>query len=279
MSFGKHIKLHRTRQKMTQEELASRLSVSAQAVSKWERDECLPDTALLPAIADVLAVSLDRLFERTHADLDDVACTIEHYFADLTEAERYQSTQQIAHLCERAIFGEPVPEELRRAPLSSYCSSSTETESGFTLGSHRPELPFFGIFPEPADGWSAALTPDERYRECFEILSDAQTLETVFALYRKPRGFTFDETYAAEEFGLENPSPTLERIRRLKILHAEQTTIDGKETRLWVFAPRCTWLALFSVLNEHVYHHSRFEFQATRRQTPYLKSSPKNPFK
>lgn len=271
MSFGENIKHYRSQRKMTQEELASLLSVSAQAVSKWERDECLPDTALLPAIADVLAVSLDRLFERKQADFDDVVCTIEHYFADLTEGERYQSTQQIAHLCERAIFCASVPEELRRAPLSSYCSSSTVAEGGFTLGSHRPELSFFGIFPEPADGWSAALTPDERYRECFEILSDAKTLETVFALYRKPNGFTFDETYAAEEFGLTDPAHTLERIRRLKILHAEQTTIDGKETRLWVFVPRCTWLALFSVLNEQVYHHARFEFQTTRRQTPYLK--------
>jgi len=270
MSFGEHIKHHRTQQNMTQEELASRLSVSAQAVSKWERGESLPDTALLPVIADALEVSLDRLFGRVHADLDDVACTIEHYFADLTEKERYRSTQQIAHLCERAIFNASVPEELRQAPLSSYDSTSTETESGFTLGSHRPELPFFSIFPAPADGWSAALTPDERYRECFEMLSDAKTLETVFSLYRKPNGFTFDEAYAAEEFGLEHPTQVLERLRRLKLLHAEQVTIDSKETRLWVFTPKCTWLALFSVLHEHVYHHSRFDFQTNRRQTPYF---------
>ena len=38
MSFGENIRHYRTQRNMTQEELASHLSVSAQAVSKWERE-------------------------------------------------------------------------------------------------------------------------------------------------------------------------------------------------------------------------------------------------
>lgn len=44
---------------LTQSELGERLSVSFQAVSKWERGETLPDTAILPDLANVLETTTD----------------------------------------------------------------------------------------------------------------------------------------------------------------------------------------------------------------------------
>ena len=45
----------------SQEELATRLGVSRQAVSKWERAESSPDTDNLIALARLYSVSLDEL--------------------------------------------------------------------------------------------------------------------------------------------------------------------------------------------------------------------------
>lgn len=59
---GQNIALLRREAGMTQEELADRLFVSAQAVSKWENGKSLPETALLPALATLFDVSIDSLF-------------------------------------------------------------------------------------------------------------------------------------------------------------------------------------------------------------------------
>ena len=52
---------------MTQKELAELLNVSDKAVSRWERDESMPDILLIPVLADIFEVSCDELLkgERT----------------------------------------------------------------------------------------------------------------------------------------------------------------------------------------------------------------------
>lgn len=62
MNVGKNIKRLRLHKKMTQSQLAERLGVSSQAVSKWEKDINAPDIALLPEIAKIFGVSIDELF-------------------------------------------------------------------------------------------------------------------------------------------------------------------------------------------------------------------------
>lgn len=51
--FGEKLRNHRKRLAMTQEEVAEKIGVSAQAVSKWESGDCLPDCFNLKAISDV----------------------------------------------------------------------------------------------------------------------------------------------------------------------------------------------------------------------------------
>jgi transcriptional regulator with XRE-family HTH domain len=56
---------------ITQEELGKAVGVSAQAVSKWECGG-VPDTELLPIIADYFKVSIDKLFGRNIGDYADI---------------------------------------------------------------------------------------------------------------------------------------------------------------------------------------------------------------
>lgn len=62
MNIGNQIKALRLEKKVTQEEFASYLGVSAQAISKWETGASTPDIALLPEIATYFGVAIDELF-------------------------------------------------------------------------------------------------------------------------------------------------------------------------------------------------------------------------
>lgn len=61
MGFPEKLKLIRKERNITQEELAELLSVSRQAVSKWESGGGYPETEKLLQISKVLNVSLDYL--------------------------------------------------------------------------------------------------------------------------------------------------------------------------------------------------------------------------
>ena len=64
--FGKRLAEMRRAKSMTQNDLAEKLSITPQAVSKWERGEGYPDITIFPEIACALGVSVGELFgERT----------------------------------------------------------------------------------------------------------------------------------------------------------------------------------------------------------------------
>ena len=59
--LGNKIKTLRINKCITQTELADHLSVTSQAVSKWERNISSPDIALLPSIARYFGITIDEL--------------------------------------------------------------------------------------------------------------------------------------------------------------------------------------------------------------------------
>ncbi len=115
MNIGNKIKQYRQRSGLTQEQLASRLSVSAQSVSKWENSVAMPDITLLPVLAGEFGVSIDELFDLTveekyrrienRIDNDeelsaDIFKEYEEFLLDRLEKNKneYKSVSLLAHL-------------------------------------------------------------------------------------------------------------------------------------------------------------------------------------
>lgn len=67
-TLGKRISANRKRLGLTQDQLAEKLGVTAQAVSKWENDQSCPDISTLPLLADIFGISVDDLLGRGNTD-------------------------------------------------------------------------------------------------------------------------------------------------------------------------------------------------------------------
>ncbi|HCM28537.1 MAG TPA: hypothetical protein DIC34_18735 [Treponema sp.] len=79
--LGNTIRTYRVRIGFTQNDLASALQVSPQAVSKWERGENAPDIALLPALSETLGTSIDALLGSNYRDKRTIESTV--VYADM----------------------------------------------------------------------------------------------------------------------------------------------------------------------------------------------------
>ena len=63
--LNENILYYRKRAKLSQEELAGKVGVSRQAVSKWELGEATPEVEKLVALAQVFGVTTDELLRQT----------------------------------------------------------------------------------------------------------------------------------------------------------------------------------------------------------------------
>lgn len=61
--IGNKIRTLRKQKGITQEQLATGVGISCQAVSKWENNIALPDITLVPTLANYFGVSIDELFD------------------------------------------------------------------------------------------------------------------------------------------------------------------------------------------------------------------------
>ena len=83
MSIGATIKELRIARKLTQEELASHLGITAKAVSQWECDRTSPDISQIPALCNFFQVSADQLLNISLPKSEEKKQDILHRYYDL----------------------------------------------------------------------------------------------------------------------------------------------------------------------------------------------------
>ena len=67
MTLGEKLAEKRRSKNMTQDDVAEKLGVTPQAVSKWENDASCPDISLLPTIASLYDTTIDELLSKEAA--------------------------------------------------------------------------------------------------------------------------------------------------------------------------------------------------------------------
>ena len=86
MKLGEELANLRASYDMTQEELAEKIGVSRQAVTKWEASESVPELPKLIQLADFFGISLDKLVGREPLLYDIVKAKVEELSANCRRA-------------------------------------------------------------------------------------------------------------------------------------------------------------------------------------------------
>lgn len=106
-TLGSNIRTARKKMGLTQEELASQIGVTSQAVSRWESEAGLPDISMIVPLAQVLSVSADTLFglEETRQD-EALYMDIKHVYEEIARTETSPADtakKQCDHLLEKLV--------------------------------------------------------------------------------------------------------------------------------------------------------------------------------
>lgn len=89
--IGQFIAKCRKEQKLTQEQLAEKLCVSKNAVSKWERGICLMDMSLLKPLGEILQVSVIDILSGEKVEENKVKEKAEENLISLSKFNHYES--------------------------------------------------------------------------------------------------------------------------------------------------------------------------------------------
>ena len=274
MSLSANIKRLRQGKNMTQEQLAAKLGVSAQAISKWETSETYPDGTLLVPLAQELDVSLDVLFDNNSVSMADISSRIMSLIYNTKAKERFNVARDICWQIERGLFNcrmeiekEYDPNEIKNQDSASYILD----DNGFTIVSNGKE-PFFSVFPEPSEGYGHFLNDKDDLQKIFAALSHTDTMNALIYLYHKNANYVFESSVLAKDCDI--PSDRIDAILGdlllLKVMWKQNLTINGEVRALYYSKPSHNLLALFIMARE-IGYKGAYSLQSHIRNTPFIK--------
>ncbi|MBQ3176623.1 MAG: helix-turn-helix domain-containing protein [Clostridia bacterium] len=95
LNLGENIRTCRRKMDMTQEQLAERLGVSFQSVSRWENGTTYPDMELLPVLAGIFGVTTDMLLGVPDEKVEERFTELVSDFRAAAEVKDYTRTASV----------------------------------------------------------------------------------------------------------------------------------------------------------------------------------------
>ena len=154
--IGQQIKKYRIKLGYTQEQLGQMIGVTTQAVSKWERGG-LPDTDILPCIAQSLGVSIDALFGN---DDENELLNLARKINRMPDQEAYRYAFEICWAIEIGLmrdfsliekFINFFSEGLRQSEGQDNYFSKILMDGGISTARISPDFRHFFLMTEPGD--------------------------------------------------------------------------------------------------------------------------------
>lgn len=275
--IGKTIAALRKEQGIKQEELASFVHVSAQAVSKWENGG-VPDIELLPKIAEFFGVSVDFLFGRSITDYTDLKTAIAKKLIETSRDKKIKEALELCWIIEKSIM--PYADEKDTEGLNVYESKMNENEQiyssmlaneGFTRMGIANRLQYFLLASNPKD-FNAAYFDGINYTEFFKDLSDKDVFDACVMLNKRDYKKAFTANLLVKNLNIkaERADEVLRILTKYHFLRSMQIEMDDETQTVYNFVPTPSFPALLIFARETIEKPDKFAYYCENRSKPYF---------
>ncbi len=238
MTFAENIRKYRILRGLTQEELAAKVGVSGQAVSKWETNDTLPDTALLPDLADALDVSIDLLFGHTCTSAEAVMPALFGYITagDSEKSFDRRTYDVIAAAYKASTWREHGDEPWWNwMPKNPMCRIDLYTDELVGVMFDHPDFPLCTTVPEPKEGYESYI--NEHSAAYLAALSDPDVLNCIVTMLKRtperPRRCELAVLLRDAGIAAEKEDEIYGKLKTLgRLFHFADVEINGQNRRL-----------------------------------------------
>lgn len=231
---------------VTQEQLATHLGVSPQAVSKWENGS-YPDGDLLPQIADYFEVSIDYLYGRAKDNVSieqqimDAIASI-HVGSDYDHTEHFERIMKYLWAMQLGFWKENKSYYDRMRSEGDHVIASTLFDkAGFNYLRMNKSFEFYTIMKRPEKGFASYFKVTDELTDLFAFLGNKDNLKVLFYLISLEAGegvsistvakrIGIDETAARESIEFLKQVPKHQNGNRMLAEVAVLDEFDKKET-------------------------------------------------
>lgn len=275
--IGKQIAFLRKEKGCKQDELAKFVGVSPQAVSKWENGG-IPDTELLPKIADFFSVTVDFLFGRNITDGNYLRMALGQKILDAPEEQRCKMVLEHCWDMEKALAGHQSTEGETIAEMEpdigpeKWHYSSVLTDYGFTRMGLGSRLQYFLLALESPDT-DLAFFEGINYPTFFRDFSEQKVFEACVLLNKRQQDKAFTEKLLMKQLQIEldEAKHILAVLKKYRLLKELEMEMDDETQTIYTFIPTPSFIALLIFAKEMIQPPNSFSYYNHLRSKPYLK--------
>ena len=279
MEIGLTIAKLRKAKGVTQDDLAKFVGVSAQAVSKWENGG-VPDTELLPRIADYFNVSIDRLFGRTMSDNSSLKAALIDDIYNAPDEVRFKLAFNYCWDIERALmpknfiidYQDSIEDNEKMFSEDEQQYSQILTNFGFTQMGIANRLQYFLIVPEIKDT-DVAFFQGINYTQLFRDFSDEEVFNACILLNKRDceKAFTPNLLVKHMDITMEKSEQILSVLRKYHLVYTSQLEMDDEIQVVYHFYPSASFIAFLIFARAILDKPNNFTYNCSYRRKPYLK--------
>ncbi|MBQ7338305.1 MAG: helix-turn-helix transcriptional regulator [Clostridia bacterium] len=278
--LGKRIAELRRARGVKQEELAAYVNVTAQAVSKWENGG-VPDTELLPRIADFFEVTLDSLFGRDGNGEQQGKIAMVLKIENAPEEEKLRIALDYCWAIERALCGAEIKDgTIDGGEISDYERtldarerrySSKLSDFGMTRMSIAPRQQYFFLMPD-AKNTDLAFFDGVDYPAFFADLADRDFFNMCVLLHGREATKAFTPSLLVRELGVsdERAAQLLALLEKYRIVKKMQIEIDDGVLEVYRFCPSPSFVAMLVFAKEVIDPFNAYTYYWEGRVKPYF---------